>query len=365
MKTKTLFSKITKASYLGVVSILISLSLLNTGCRSNSNEPTERQSYVQVNLVSDIAGFNAARTDVNLGNPWGIAIGPTGSFWISANHTGSTVIYDASGNPLLAPINIPLGAAPNGSSPTGVIYNGTADFAIPIFGTSTFIYATEDGILSAWNSNTGTTTVTVVDNSSTGAVYKGLTMANDGGANFIYVTDFHNAKIAVFDRNFAPITTKPFSDPTIPTGFAPFNIQNIDGLLYVTYAKQLAPDFHDDEAGLGNGFIDIYTPGGIFVKRFASNGTLNSPWGVTKAPESFGQGDNIILVGNFGDGHINVFKNSGVYLGQLQLHEKIIAIPGLWDITFNSIAPSNPSHLYFTAGPNSEADGVFGYLRPE
>jgi uncharacterized protein (TIGR03118 family) len=188
-------------------------------------------------------------------------------------------------------------------------------------------------------------------------------MANDGGSNFIYVTDFHNAKIDVFDNNFTFVTTKPFVDPGIPAGFAPFNIVNIGGQLFVTYAKQLAPDNHDDQAGPGNGYVDIYTPGGLLVKRFVTQGMLNSPWGIAQAPAGFGQVANAILIGNFADGNINVYDVNGTYKGKLMHGGTAISIPGLWAITFDNIAPADPNQLYFTAGPNSEAHGLFGYLK--
>lgn len=284
--------------------------------------------------------------------------------WISANHSGSTVIYDNNGATALAPINIPLGAVPNGASPTGAIYNSTSDFIIPGKGKSLFVFSTEDGILSAWNSSTGTSTMTVADRSSNGAVYKGIAMANDGGANFIYASDFHNGKIDVFDNNFAFVTTKPFTDPTMPAGFSPFNIQNIGGQLYVTYAKQKAPEYKDDQSGVGNGYVDIYTPAGTLVKRFASQGTLNSPWAIAQAPAAFGQVANAILIGNFGDGLINVYDPNGTYKGQLmESATTTLSIPGLWAFTFDNVAPADPNQLYFTAGPAGESHGLFGYVK--
>jgi len=334
-----------------------------TGCKKKDTTPVVPASYNQTNLVADTAGFSAGRTDVSLKNAWGIAIGPTGIFWISSNHTGSTAVYDYNGAQIKAAVNIPLNANPTGASPTGVVLNTTTDFVIPGNNTSLFIYATEDGLLSAWNSTTAGTTMTVADRSSAGAVYKGLTIGSDGGSNFIYATDFHNGKIDVFDKNFAYVSTKPFSDPAIPTGFAPFNIQNIGGQLYVTYAKQMAPDNHDDQSGAGNGYIDVFTTSGTLVKRFASQGMLNSPWGIVQAPAGFGQGSNMILVGNFGDGRISVYQSDGTYVGQLMKNSVVISIPGLWAITFDSIAPADPNVLYFTAGPNEESHGLFGYLK--
>lgn len=364
MRTK--FNNIKGKSLTFAFLFITSIFILNTGCSKKSDTPaptTATVSYQQVNLVSDTAGFGAGRIDAMLLNAWGIAILPSGQIWIATNHSGAAVIYDNNGMGLMSPVNIPLGSARNGASPDGAVYNTTADFVIPGKGTSTIIFSTEDGILSAWNVSAGTSTITVADRSAAGAVYKGLAMASDGGANFIYVTDFHNVKIDVFDNNFNYVSTKPFVDPGIPAGYAPFNIANIGGQLYVTYAKQLAPDNHDDESGPGHGFVDIYTPGGLLVKRFVSQGQLNSPWGIAPAPATFGQVANAILIGNFGNGNINVYDVNGVYQGKLMNGSNPISIPGLWAITFDYAASANPNQLYFTAGPNQEAHGLFGYVK--
>ncbi len=362
----TTFIKIKNSSLTVILLIAITIFMLTTGCKKSDSTITPVSagpSYQQVNLVADTAGFGAGRIDAMLLNAWGIAIGPTGKIWIAANHSGAALIYDNNGAQLLAPVNVPLGTVRNGASPDGIIYNTTSDFVIPGMGKSLFILSTEDGILSAWNANTSGAALTVADRSSTGAVYKGIAMATDGGANFLYATDFHNAKVDVFDNTFTYVTSKPFIDPGIPAGYAPFNIFNLGGQLYVTYAKQLAPDYKDDESGPGHGFVDIYTPGGVLVKRFASQGMLNSPWGITQAPAAFGQVANAILIGNFGDGNINVYDANGVYQGKLMQGNSAINIPGLWAITFDNVAPADPNQLYFTAGPTEEAHGLFGYLK--
>jgi uncharacterized protein (TIGR03118 family) len=348
-----------------IFTVLAILAII-TGCKKSSSNNMER-SYLQVNLVADKAGYGAARIDPVLANPWGIAIGGTGAFWISANHTGSTTIYDRTGAQLLPAVAIPSGGALNGGSPTGVVFNATtADFVIASNGQkSRFIYAGEDGTISAWSS--GTATITVADRSSSGSVYKGMAIGADGGASFLYLADFKGAKVDVFDNHFNYITSKPFSDPGIPSGYAPFNIQNIGGMLYVAYAKQLAPDNKDDEKGAGHGFINIFTPAGTLVKRFASQGTLNSPWAITTAPDGFGQGSNVILVGNFGDGRINVFNADGTYKSQLTYNGSPIAIDGLWALNFpqNNIPAGDPNQLFFTAGPDDEKHGIFGYIAPQ
>ena len=365
---KTTYHNITGKQLSIAVFSIIGILILTNACTKKDYTATSypssyAPSYQQVNLVADTAGFGAAIIDTKLLNAWGIAIGPTGKIWVSANHSGSTLIYDNNGIQQLAPVSIPFGTKGNAASPTGVIYNSTSDFIVPGKGASKFIFSTEDGILSAWNNNTGTSTMTVADRSSAGAVYKGIAMANDGGTNFIYATDFHNAKVDVFDNNFSFVTTKPFIDPGIPAGYAPFNIAYVGGQLYVTYAKQLAPDNHDDESGPGHGYIDIYTTGGVLVKRFATQGTLNSPWGVAQVPAAFGQVANAILIGNFGDGNINVYDANGAYQGKLMQNGNAISIPGLWAITFDNVAPADPNQLFFTAGPTLEAHGLFGYLK--
>lgn len=350
-----------KAS-LAIASIV---AITTFGCRKHDHNPPPPLTYNQVNLVSDVGGFGAMRTDPMLKNAWGIAISPNGIFWISANHTGSTVVYDRHGNQIIPAVAIPSGANKFGGSPTGAVFNSTpSDFVIAAKKQkSRFIFANEDGTISAWSS--GDATVTVADRSSQDAVYKGLAIGNDGGANFLYATNFKGAKIDVFDSHFNYVTGKPFIDPFIPAGFAPFNIKNINGYLFVTYAKQLLPDKEDDDKGPGRGYVDIFTTSGMLVKRFASQGTLNSPWGITLAPDDFGQGPNTVLIGNFGDGRINVFKTDGAFKGQLTHVGAPLTIDGLWEITFPGNIPGDHEQLFFTAGPDDENHGLFGYIEKE
>jgi uncharacterized protein (TIGR03118 family) len=341
--------------------VLIVLTMISLSCERLLDEfPSPGGghivNYMQTNLVSDTAVFNAARLDSTLSNAWGIAINPNGILWINANGTDFSEVYDKNGIPKRLPVSVP--------TPSGIVFNSTSDFIIPATGqVSKFIFGSENGKIYAWSS--GDSARTVVDRSAMNAVYKGIELANDGSANFLFATDFHNGKIDVFDMSFNLIATKPFTDPMIPAGFAPFNIRLIDGDLYVTYAKQLAPDNHDDQKGPGNGYVNIFKTDGSLLKRFASEGTLNSPWGIEKAPQGFGQGKNVILIGNFGDGRINVYDaEEGEYLRQLQKSGMPVTIQGLWAITFpdNNIPGDNPNKLYFTAGPYDEAHGLFGYL---
>jgi len=203
-----------------------------------------------------------------------------------------------------------------------------------------------------------------VDNSGNGAIYKGLALASNPMGLFLYATNFFAGTVDVFDSTFKPATLPgSFSDPGIPKGYAPFGIALIDGSLFVTYALQDA-DKHDDQKGLGHGFVDVFDTSGNLIRRFASEGLLNSPWAVVRAPENFGLFSTRILIGNFGDGHISGFDSLGVLHGQLgDATFKPISIPGLWGLSFGNAAGSDPSKLYVTAGPNGEENGVFGFLQ--
>lgn len=340
----------------GIFVVLFTLGAFLTSCKDDNNNVDPNASYQQVNLVASTNGYNAAKVDANLVNPWGVAVGPTGAFWISSTGSNSTMIYDRTGLSLLAPISM-------SGKPTGVVYNSSADFVIPSTSlVSKYIYVGEEGTVRSWS--TGATSVQIADHSSAGAVYKGIAMGTDNSDNFIYVANFGQGKIDVWDKNFNPVTSKPFIDPNMPLGFAPFNVKNIDGKLYVTYAKQSA-DKQDDVSGSGNGFVSVFNTDGSFVKRFASQGTLNSPWGIAEAPNDFDQGSNAILIGNFGDGRINVYTRDGNYKGQLKDGDAPISIAGLWSLTFpsNGNPVGDQNQLFFTAGPANETAGLFGYIK--
>jgi len=350
-----------------VVPLAFCSLLISSGCDDKDDIDGDKPaSYSQVNLVSDKTGYGAAKVDTNFTNSWGISYGATGNFWIASAEKSVVNVYDRDGNLKLAAVAVPAHGEHFGGSPTGGVTNSTTDFVIAANGQpAKFIYAGEDGTIHAWN--TGDSTRTVADRSSTGAVYKGLAIASDGGSNFLYVTNFKGQKIDVYDRNFSYVSSKPFSDPNIPAGYGPFNIQNINGNLYVTYAKLLAPDNEDDEKGAGHGYVDIFSPNGTLIKRFASEGTLNSPWGMAMSPSGFGKYGNVILIGNFGDGRISAFNTNGEYLGQLENSNKsAISIEGLCGLVFpaNGVPAGDPNQLFFTAGPKDEEDGLFGYIKP-
>ena len=335
---------------------------------------TPRPGFLQTNLVADVVGV-AANTDAALLNPWGVAYAPTGPFWVSDNHSGVSTLYNGSGMPFPSPTPLvvtipPPPGASDPAAPTGIVFNGTTDFVVTAgsnSGPSLFIFSTEDGTLSGWSQGVDVANaILMVDKSGSDAIYKGLALGSNASGNFLFATDFHNARVDVFDKNFAPATLAgSFTDPNLPAGFAPFGIHNIGGSLYVTYAKQ-DENQEDDVKGAGNGYVNVFDMNGNMIKRFASQGSLNSPWGIALAPASFGQFSNALLVGNFGDGRITAFNtSSGAVLGQLtDTHGTPIAIDGLWALIFGNGANAGSTNtLFFSAGPGDEEHGLFGSLQ--
>lgn len=325
--------------------------------------------YTQVNLQSDQPN-QAAFQDANLVNAWGIVINPSGTIWIANNGTGTSTTYDLDGKAKSTIVTIPLPAGNTAShaSPTGVVFNSTNDFSVTSGTKSSaadFIFATEQGTISGWHKNVDAThAILVVDNSAAGAIYKGLAIGSSkAGVNYIYATNFHAGTVDVFDGTFKPALTGTFIDPKPVKGFAPFGIRNLNGFIYVTYAMQ--DDMkHDDVKGKGHGYINIFDSSGTFVRRFTSKGKLNSPWGMDLACSNFGSFNGALLVGNFGDGTITAFDFNGKTLGQLESSAKTpIVIDGLWGLTFGlGCSGGERNTLYFTAGPNDEAHGLFGMI---
>jgi uncharacterized protein (TIGR03118 family) len=324
--------------------------------------------YLQTNLVSDLPGV-AAVTDPNLVNPWGLSASSSSPWWVSDNGTGVSTLYNGNTG---APVSLVVTIPPSPSAPTGQVFNPTSSFQINGGMAASFIFATENGTISAWNGAQGTNAFQEVDNSSSGAVYKGLALGSVGSNNLLYAANFNSGKIDVFNSTFAP-TTVPggFVDPTIPAGYAPFNIENLGGKLYVTYAKQDAAK-HDDVPGPGFGYVDVFDTNGNLLERLDSNGSLDSPWGLAIAPSNFGSFSNDLLVGNFGDGTINVFDptNPNTFLGTLMNPGGTpITIQGLWGLAFGNGGSAGPTgSLFFTAGipggGSIEDHGLFGDIVP-
>ncbi|MDB5228863.1 MAG: hypothetical protein JWN78_3056 [Bacteroidota bacterium] len=333
--------------------------MANSGCNkdrptSPDSIPSYSKTYQDVRLVADASEYHAAWTDENITNPWGIAMSPVGEFWITSNKNSKCTNYDGNGKPLLMSVSMQ-------GKPTGIVYNNSSSFAIPATGdVSKYLFACENGTISSCGSSNSATVV--VNNPN--AVYKGLAIATDAGETFLYAANFKGNHIDVFDKNFNPVTTKLFEDRTLPKEFAPFNIKNINGKLYVTYAKLKGPNDDIDDPGAGNGYINVFTPNGYFIKRFASEGNLNSPWGIVQAPAGFGQVADAILVGNFGDGKINVFNPNGTYQGQLKNGDGTLTIPGLlaleFPLNYNSVKDQK---LYYTSGHRNKEYGIFGYIK--
>ena len=322
-------------------------------------------------LVSDGA-LPADITDKNLVNPWGLAFNPNAVAWVSDNGTGVSTLYDGTGAPQSLVVSIPHAAITEDGlgHPTGVIFNSSTDFVVSKGGTSgpsVFLFAGEDGSISGWSPTVDLQhAVLALDHSAAGSVYKGLALGGDGTQHLIYVTDFHNRRVEVYDAQFHRINRPgAFEDSAVPANFAPFGIQNIGGDVVVTYAKQDS-DAHDDLAGPGLGMVDEFDAKGMLIRRLVTRGALNAPWGIALAPPSFGLFGGALLVGNFGDGAINAYDpKNGSYMGALRdANGMALHLDGLWGIAFGNGVANQPTNvLFYAAGPNDEKDGVYGMIR--
>ena len=320
--------------------------------------------YVANALVSDTSSTLALHHDAKLVNAWGLAFNPQGFAWIANAGTGTSTLYDGNGVAQALVVTLDKGDA------SGIVFNGSTDFSIGSNGTSgaaAFIFATLQGQISAWSPNVDAThALTIVDDGAAGDSFTGLAINTGTGGDMIYAADFHHGSVVVLDGTFAPVTTTGgFADPTLPAGYAPFGIQQIGGKIYVTYAQQDA-NKQRDVAGAGLGLVDVFDLQGTLVSHLvAAGGALNAPWGLAKAPANFGKFSNMLLVGNFGDGKINVYDpTTGAMQGTLGNNDgSAIAVPGLWALQFGNDLNSQPSNtLFYTAGPASEAHGLYGRI---
>jgi uncharacterized protein (TIGR03118 family) len=369
-----------RANYLyraiaGLLVITLVISCQKSIDRTSANnenvagkEPKTLKDFEQVNLVANNDEYDAAHIDPTFLNAWGIAFSGNGAVaWVNAQEGHYSGLYSQegvqnTGRPL---VNIPSPVSATGGNPTGIVFAGIANqFTIPPGPNTTsttpaaasFIFVGIDGVLSAWNGTYTTNAYRVFAHAGSG--YTGLAIGNNAGSNYIYLANFATSHIEVYNKDWASVSMS-FTDPDLPAGYSPFNIQNVGGWLYVMYAK--LGDDGDEEVGPGNGYVDIYTTAGSLVKRFVSKGQLNAPWGVAMAPASFlGSAEPAVLIGNFGDGHINAYNMDGAFLGQLRAHGNPIVIDGLWAITFPA---GRTDRLYFAAGPDDEEDGLFGYVK--
>jgi uncharacterized protein (TIGR03118 family) len=310
--------------------------------------------YFQTNLVSDIPGL-AANLDPNLKNPWGMSFAPTSPFWVSDQVTNHATLYNGSGTPQALIVTTPVG-------PTGQVFNGTSSFKLDGTNSALFLFSSLSGTISGWNPAVSATSAVVKFTAADGAVYTGLA----SGPSNLYAADFKNGKIDSFDATFSKVTLAgTFTDPGLPTGYVPYNIQNVGGNLYVEYA-QVDPVTHRASEAANQGIVDEYDTNGNFIRRLATASNLSSPWGITMAPANFGDFSNDLLVGNFGDGTISAFDpTTGTFLGKLlDASGNPIANDRLWALNFRGATSGFDSRtLFFNAGINGEADGLFGEIQ--
>lgn len=302
--------------------------------------------YTQTNLASDIPGL-AANLDPNLKNPWGMSFSATSPFWVSNQVTNTSTLYTAAGAPVPLVVTTPPG-------PTGQVFNTTGDFNLSPGAPARFLFASLSGTVSGWNPAVNATAAVVEYLATDGAVYTGLATGSIGSGNYLYVADAKNGKIDVLDASFQRVTLAgSFTDPNVPSGFAPYNIQNINGKLYVTYAKQDSP----------GGFVSVFDSSGNLLQHI-DDSHFNEPWGITLAPAAFGSLGGALLVGNEGDGLINGYDPvTGAYLGTISGAHGPIANEGLWAIAFRAPGSGfDPNALYFAAGIDDEQHGLFGTI---
>ncbi len=356
-----------KSMFVSRWSTIAAVAAVGIGLGAISPPPAQAQTYSITNLVSD-GSVPAVTTDPSLINPWGISYAPGNPFWVSDNNSGVSTLYDGSGNKIPLTVNIPPPRGLTGlGTPTGQVFNSSPHvFRISSggkIGKSVFIFDTEDGVIAGWSPSVDfANAVVAVDNSSEGAVYKGLAIGSVGGRYFLYAANFRAGDVEMFDGRFHLVRT--LKDPTVPKDYSPFNTQVLGGNLYVTFAKTNKVR-HDDVSGPGHGFVDVFGLDGSFKQRLVSHGALNSPWGLAIAPAGFGAFAGDLLVGNFGDGWINAYDPAtGAYKGPLlDQNGAPIAIGDLWGlIVGGGGASGDPNTVYFAAGVSGEAHGLFGSL---
>ncbi|HKX42951.1 MAG TPA: TIGR03118 family protein [Burkholderiaceae bacterium] len=347
--------------------------LLLAACGGGDDDNNGMSGYAVTNLVTDTNTssnpYATSNVDTHLVNPWGIAFNPQGFVWVANNATSTSTLYDGNGMAQSLIVAIPAGTAGPGK-PTGIVYNGTQSFVVSqggLSGASRFVFAGESGTIAAWSPNVDlNNAIKVYDGASAGSIYKGLAIGSASGADRLFAADFHNAAVDTFDATFAKISAAGgFTDPNLPSGYAPFGIQVISGVVYVTYAKQDA-DAEDDVKGAGLGLVNTFDTAGHFLKRLiTTGGALNAPWGIAMAPSNFGKFSGALLIGNFGDGRINAYDAStGALMGPLTKTDgNPIVVDGLWGIAFGNGINGQPTNtLFFAAGPADEAHGVYGRI---
>jgi uncharacterized protein (TIGR03118 family) len=334
------------------------IGLLLLGAAMFTVASARGDTYSSTNFQSDIPGV-AQHVDPNLVNPWGMSVSSGGTIWVSDNGTGVSTLYHQDGTAVDLVVTIPTAARNReGGNPTGQVFNGTAFFQVTkngISGPARFIFVSEDGSISGWNPTVDpTNAIIAVDNGTNRgnnrAIYKGATLGEAGGHNFLYATDFHTGKVHTFDENFHQVNPNGFVDPNLPSGYGPFGIRNFNGEIFVTYAKQ-DHKREDDVACAGCGFVSVFDTSGNFLRRLISNGELNAPWGLALVEDG-------LWVGNFGDGRINNYDPvTGAFIETLMRADGTpLQFDGLWDLL-----PLTDG-VFFTAGIADEEHGLFGII---
>jgi uncharacterized protein (TIGR03118 family) len=344
----------------------LAVVLGGAGTLGSSPAAFAQHRYAQTNLVSDVPGL-AAVTDAGLVNAWGLARSGTSPWWVADNGTGLSTLYTGLGVKQALTVTVPPAAGLTGpSTPTGTVFNGSSDFAVGTNQPARFLFATEEGTISGWNPAANPTTAINKVNESGLAVYKGLALGQIGGVNHLYAANFHTGTVDVFDKTFNPVDLGPtaFRDPLLPPGYAPFNVQAIGDKIFVTFAKQDAEKI-GEVAGRGRGYVASFTTSGELSLRLRWGPWFNAPWGVAMAPADYGRFSNLILVGQFGSGKIAGFDPvTGKFRGLMRgSNHRTLRIEGLWALAFGNGANAGPlNSLYFTAGIDGEAHGLFGTI---
>jgi uncharacterized protein (TIGR03118 family) len=369
-----------------LLGVLASVAAIAFAIPAKAGSPTSlsNPAFVQVNLVSNQPDVAPLR-DPDLVNAWGLAASPGTDqapgtpLWVSDNGSDKATLYNNGTATTVSKVGLTVGVT--GAAPTGQVFNTDTnpnDFVVTDAsghsGRALFIFDTENGTIDGWSPGVGVApgamppsmVTEVARDNGANAVYKGLAIAQaSDGHTYLYATNFRSGRVEVYDSTFTPVELPGglFVDPKLPTGYGPFGIQEIGDQLYVSFAKQDAA-LHDDVAGQGNGFVDVFTNDGAFVKRLVTRGQLNSPWGLALAPSGFGNFGGDLIVGNFGDGNINVYNpNNGARVGALrQPNGRPIVIDGLWGLRFGNGNAAKTGELIFSAGPNDESDGLLGKI---
>ena len=343
----------------------VTLTLLATTAAAHNDG--KREGYRSQVLVSN-GSIPANFTDPNLRNTWGIVFNPTGVVWVNNQGTGTSTLYDGNGAPQPLVVTVPGPAAGVPSNPSGIVFSGGADFVVSNGvrnGPARFIFATLEGSISGWAPNVDVNNAQLAVPTTGAAVYTGLALGGNGTAHLLYAANFRTGRVDVFDGTFKPVEAPGgFRDRHVPSSYAPFGIQAINGDVYVTYAKP-DPATGQSSHGPGLGFVNVFDPDGRLLRRVATRGALNAPWGLALAPASFGKFGGALLVANLGDGAINAYgPRSGKFLGSLRdTRGRRLQMDGLWGIAFgNGVLAQESNSLFFTSGPNRGEDGAYGVV---